>query len=116
MGQDPGARRRRLTVSVFLIANLEIKASGFARFIETTGALKSIVEKVGWRLAGGYMMRTGHLNTIVNIWELDDFNHMNVGWGAIMQDPTFPAIQAALAETVTKETLSFADALTYPAP
>ncbi len=103
-------------MSVYLIANIEVKASGFARFSEAMGRMLPILEKAGWKLAGAFAVRVGQLNTVIDVWELNDHNHMNIGMGAVAQDPGFPEIQAALGETIIRETLSFADKLTYPTP
>jgi hypothetical protein len=101
-------------LSVYLIANLEVKAGGMEAFTAAVAEMVPILEGVGWKLAGAFVTRVGQLNTVLDIWQLDDFNHMNVGWGAVARSPRFPQISAALAETVAKETLSFADRLELP--
>jgi hypothetical protein len=101
-------------MSVFLIATIEVKASGFAAFANALGEIVPIVEGAGWKLASAYVLRTGKLSTVIDVWELSDFNHMNIGMGAIAQSPKFPEIQAVLQETIISETLSFADKLVYP--
>jgi hypothetical protein len=103
-------------MSVYLIATIEVKGSGFAAFSGAIGEMIPILESVGWRLASAYSLRTGQLGTVIDIWELDDFNHMNVGMAAIAQSPRFPQIQAVLQDTILKETLCLADKLTYPKP
>lgn len=101
-------------MSVFLIANIKVKASGLAAFKATMARVQAIAEGAGWRLAAAYALRTGKLNTVIDVWELNDFNHMNVGMAALAQHPDFPEIQAVLQETIVEETLSLADKLTYP--
>jgi hypothetical protein len=73
-----------------------------------------IVEVAGWKLASAYVTRVGQLNTVIDVWELKDFNHMNRGMQALARHPRFPAIQAVLQEVIAKETLTLADKLTYP--
>lgn len=103
-------------MSVFLIATLEVRGASFARFSEAMGQLQSIVEGVGWKLASAYVHRTGPLNTVIDVWELDDLNHMNAGFGAIGADPRGAQIQATMQDAVIRETLNFADAIVYPKP
>jgi hypothetical protein len=114
MGQDAGLRRRQ--VSVYLIATLEVKASLFGPFTEAVGVLQAIVESAGWKLSSAHVLRTGQLNTVINVWELNDYNHMSVGFAAFGSDPRAAEIQGVLGEAVLKETLTFADAISYPKP
>ena len=114
MGQDAGRSRRQL--SVFLIATIEVKASLFGPFTEAMGTLQAVVESAGWKLTSAHVQRTGQLNTVINVWELNDLNHMNAGFAAVGMDPRAAGIQGVLGEAVIKETLTFADAISYPKP
>ena len=102
-------------MSVYLIANIQVRAASFSKFTAVMSKIVAIAETAGWKLASAYVTRVGQLNTVIDVWELDDFNHMNAGMGAIAAHPDFPAIQAVLQEAIIQETLSFADKLTYPA-
>ena len=103
-------------MSVYLIATIEVKASLFDPFIEAMGALQAIVESAGWKLASAHVLRTGQLNTLINVWELNDLNHMTAGFAAVGTDPRAAGIQGVLGEAVIKETITFADAITFPKP
>lgn len=100
-------------MSVFIHVTLEVKAAGFTRFVETMGQAVPILEGLGWKLTGGFVQRTGRLNTVIDIWELEDFEHFDRGLKAFVAAPGFLAIKAALDETVTSETIVFADRLPY---
>lgn len=100
-------------MSVFLQATLEVEAAGYMRFLETMSELVPIAESAGWKLNSAYMHRTGRLNTVVDIWELEDMNHMDRGFAALMGHPRFPVLQQALAETVRNETLVFLQKISY---
>lgn len=102
-------------MAVYLFANIEVKASEFARFIEVMGDVAASVTAAGWKLTGAFIQRTGQLNTVIDVWELEDFNHMNTGMAAVAQHPEFARISATLSEVVVRESLTFADKLTYPA-
>ncbi len=103
-------------MSVFLIATIEVRASLFGPFTEAMGTLQAIVDSAGWKLASAYVLRTGQLNTVIDVWELTDHNHMNAGFAAVGMDPRAVGIQGVLQEAIIKETLTFADAITYPKP
>ena len=100
-------------MSVYLLANIEVKAGQFERFKAVMAETQACVVAAGWKLTGAFMHRTGQLSTVVDIWELDDFNHMNTGMAAVAQHPEFARISATLAEVVVKETLTLADRIKY---
>ncbi len=103
-------------MSVFLIANIEVRGSEFTRFTDVMGEVTAAAEAAGWKLNSAYVLRTGQLGTVIDIWELDDFDHMQSGMAAIAAMPRCAQIQAVLQAAIIKETLSFADKLTYPPP
>ena len=101
-------------MSVFLHVTLEVHAAGLGRFLD--GMEKTAVpflEGQGWRLAGAFVQRTGRLGNVIDLWELDDFQHFDRGLQAFMAQDSFPAFQALLAETVISETIVFADKASY---
>jgi hypothetical protein len=101
-------------MSVFLHVTLEIHAAGLGRFLE--GMEKTAVpflEAQGWRLTGAFVQRTGRLGNVIDLWELDDFQHYDRALQAFMADPTFPDFKTMLAETVISETVVFADKASY---
>jgi len=101
-------------MSVYLHVTLEIHAAGLARFLD--GMEKTAVpflEKQGWRLAGAFVQRTGRLGNVIDLWELEDFQHYDRALQSFMADPAFPAFRALLAETVISETVVFADKASY---
>ena len=69
--------------------------------------------RVGWKLDAAYMHCTGRLNTVVDMWVLDDYNHYDRGMQALMGHPRFAAIREGLAATVRNETLVFLQKLSY---
>lgn len=104
-------------MSVYLHVTLEIHAAGLARFLDGMGEVATpFLEGQGWRLAGAFVQRTGRLGNVIDLWELDDFQHYDRGLKAFAADPRFPAFQAMLAETVISETVVFADRASYMHP
>src|SRR6185369_2486491 len=77
-------------MSVYLHVTLEIHAAGLGRFLE--GMEKTAVpflETQGWRLTGAFVQRTGRLGNVIDLWELDDFQHYDRALQAFMADPAF---------------------------
>ena len=101
-------------MSVYLIATIETRPGGLEGVKTAIAEMIPILESQGWKLASAYALRTGQLGTIIDVWELPDFNSMNTGMAAVAQSPNFPAIQRLLQESIAKETLVLADALEYP--
>ena len=100
-------------MTVCLQATLEIEATGFTRFTEIMGEAVAILENAGWKLDAAYMHCTGRLHTVVDMWQLADYNHFDRGMQALMAHPRFPAIAQVLAETVRNETLVFLQKFSY---
>jgi len=101
-------------MSVFLHVTLEIHAAGLGRFLE--GMQKTAVpllEREGWRLAGAFVQRSGRLGNVIDLWELDDFQHYDRALKSLGAHPDFPAFKAMLDETVISETVVFCDPASY---
>ena len=84
-----------------------------ARFIEVMAEAVPLLEGWGWKLAGAFSQRTGRLNTIIDLWELEDFSQFDTVLKKFVAHPRFPAIKAVLDDTVSSETIVFADKLSY---
>ncbi|HEX7761811.1 MAG TPA: NIPSNAP family protein [Caulobacteraceae bacterium] len=103
-------------MSVYLHVTLEIHAAGLGRFLDAMGETAvPFLEGQGWRLAGAFVQRTGRLGNVIDLWELDDFQHYDRALQAFMADERFPAFRTLLAETVISETVVFADKASYMA-
>src|SRR3954463_15694043 len=100
-------------MSVYLHVTLEVHAAGMRKFVQTMEEAVPILEHAGWKLSGAFVQRTGRLNNIIDLWELDDFNHFDRGIATLVAHPQFASIGAALAETVQSETIVFADKAAY---
>lgn len=100
-------------MTTFLHVTLEVKASGLAKFIETMVEATSLLEGWGWKLHGAFVQRTGKLNTVIDVWELESFTAFDMVLKKFVAHPRFPAIKAVLDETVNSETIVFADKAPY---
>lgn len=102
-------------MSVYLQATLEIDGAGYMRFVQTMTEWVPIIEESGWKLHAAYMHRTGRLNTVIDIWELDDMAHMDRGFALLMAHPRFGEFKKVLDETVKSETLVLLQKFAYGA-
>ena len=101
-------------MSVYLHVTLEIHAAGLGKLLaamEETAV--PLLEREGWRLAGAFVQRSGRLGNVIDLWELDDFQHYDRALQVLGAHPAFPAFKAVLEETVISETVVFADKASY---
>ena len=101
-------------MSVYIHVTLEIHAAGLGRFLEAMEKTAvPFLEGQGWKLAGAFVQRSGRLGNVIDLWELEDFQHYDRALQALMADPSFPAFKKVLEETVISETVVFADRAAY---
>lgn len=101
-------------MSVYLHVTLEIHAAGLTRFLDAMrDTAVPFLEKQGWRMAGAFVQRTGRLGNVIDLWELDDFQHYERALKAFSGEPDFAAFKTMLDETVISETVVFCDAASY---
>jgi len=104
-------------MSVYLHVTLEVHAAGLGRFLEAMEKTAvPFLEGQGWRLAGAFVQRTGRLGNVIDLWELDDFQHYDRAIQKLSADPAFPAFKKVLEETVISETIVFCNAASYMHP
>lgn len=95
-------------MSVFLHVTMDVKASELGRFNKVMAEAVEILEGEGWSLFSALIQRTGKLNTVIDIWELNDFQHFDDGLQKFIANPRFAGIKKVLDETVLTETIVFA--------
>ena len=101
-------------MSVYLHVTLEIHARGLPRFLDAMEKIAvPVLEGEGWRLAGAFVQRSGRLGNVIDLWELEDFQHYDRALKVLGAHAAFPALKQVLEETVISETVVFADALPY---
>ena len=104
-------------MSVYLHVTLEIHAAGLPRFLDAMEKTAvPILEGEGWRLAGAFVQRSGRLGNVIDLWELDDFQHYDRALQVLSAHQVFPAFKKVLEETVISETVVFCNAAPYMHP
>jgi hypothetical protein len=69
-----------------------------------------IMEGAGWRMIGCFVQRTGRLNTIVDLWEMDDYSAFTTTYAAFRAHPDYAEIRVLLDRYIETETLVFMEA------
>ena len=110
---DVANHRRETTLAIYFQSTIHVRSAGLQKFEKTMEKLVSIVEGTGWKLIGAYVQRTGRLNTVIDLWQLDDYNHYGLGLKHLTTHSDFPAIAAVLSETIEDETVVFMDKAPY---
>lgn len=72
-----------------------------------TRELIPLLQSQGWQLVGCFTSRTGPINTIIALWELEDMEHFRRAYRGCAVHPAFPDLRARLDACVQKETLTF---------
>ncbi|MEL7452126.1 MAG: NIPSNAP family protein [Pseudomonadota bacterium] len=100
-------------MTVFLQSTLQCHGNGLSDFLGVMKMIKPIVEAAGWRLDRAFLHRTGRLHTVVDIWELEDFNSYDVGIAALVAHPNFIDYKAVLDRTLIREDIIFLSKTDY---
>ena len=100
-------------MSINLHVTLEIHAAHVQHFMAVMEEIVPVVEGIGWKLTGAFVQRTGRLHNVIDLWELRDFNHFDVGIQTIASHKKGPEFLARLAECVISETVVFAEKAPY---
>jgi len=100
-------------MAVYLHVTLLLKQGKLPVFRDAMKIAQPIAETAGWKLHDAFLFRSGRLNTVVDLWELEDMNHYERGMTALQRSPRFAELQSKLADSVESETICFADRLRY---
>ncbi len=101
-------------MSVYLHVTLEVTAAGLGRFLDAMKTTATpFLEREGWKLVGAFVQRSGRLGTVIDLWELEDFQHYDRALQKLMTDDGYPAFKKVLEETVINEVVVFADKASY---
>jgi quinol monooxygenase YgiN len=99
---------------VFVHVTLELRGEYVESFMT---AMKEIavpyLESKGWKLYAAFLQSTGRLNTVIDIWEIEDMNHYQSALGAFFTSDVFPKFKPLLDQAVINETIVLADKASY---
>ncbi len=100
-------------MTTYLHVTLEVHATEMARFKAVMARATPVLEAAGWKLVGAFQQRTGRLNTLIDLWELEDMNHYGRALGALAAHPDAAELIHEINACVASETIVFADRIAY---
>lgn len=94
---------------IFLKAEITVRPGHVPAMLEllTKRIFPIMQANGGWKMCGCFVQRTGRLNTIVDIWQLDDYGHFDAVYAVFRDAPDYPEIRKLLDTYVETETLVF---------
>lgn len=98
---------------VYLHVTLKIIQSEVGNFYGAMDKAVPILEELGWKFVGAWLGRVGRLNTVVDLWELED---ANMYWRVLKEfteRPEYPAIQEVFNTAIEEEVVHMMDRVPY---
>lgn len=89
-------------MAVYLKASIRVVPGKLAQFKATLEQVVPIMEANGWRLLGSWHHSTGPINSVTDIWELEDANVFTSARAALKGEVN-PELRRALDECVRDE-------------
>lgn len=98
---------------IFLKAELTVQAVDLPPLLDLfrNRFFPVLEDEAGWKLQGCFQQRTGRINTLVDIWELENYGHFERGYDVLRAHPAYPDIRNQLDKLVETETLVFMEHL-----
>lgn len=84
-----------------------------ARFHAVMAEMVPVMEERGWTLLGAWSTLIGRLDTVVDVWAVEDANAVRTTLAAAAGHPDFPRWHQELSEVVLEETLQLMLPLPY---
>jgi NIPSNAP protein len=97
----------------YLLATLKVKYGQQQRFYEVMSHLKPVLEKEGWKLIGAYQTAIGPLNTVIDLWEVENPNAVTGTLSAASKNPEFAKWAAELPNLLEEEALQLMTKVPY---
>lgn len=98
---------------LYLHATLKIRHGQLDRFVEAKAAQVPVLEGYGWRLVGGWTTMFGRIYTVINIWEVPDFDTFTQSSARWRDSPEGQAFRVVTKEVVEEEVLVLMRSLPY---
>lgn len=92
---------------VFTHYSIKLRAGKLQDFVSLMNSLTPVVAKHGWKLLGSYSSVVGHLNTVVDLWELPN----EAAIQAAISDSEVAKIASRFGEIVEDQTLTLLNKL-----
>jgi hypothetical protein len=100
-------------MSYYLLATLKVKNGQQRKLYEVMSHLKPVLENSGWKLVGAYENSIGRLNTVIDLWEINDPNAVPFTLATASKDADFVRWAAHLPELLEEEVLQIMTKVPY---
>lgn len=96
-------------MAVHMQATIELFPGKIGQFKKTLLKTIPIMESAGMKLVGSWVSTSGVLNTVTDLWLLEDLNTQSRAFAALMAHESFAEIRRSFDECIQKETIVFMD-------
>jgi len=98
---------------VYLHVTLKVVQSEVENFYAAMEKAVPIIEELGWKFIGAWVDRVGRLNTVIDLWELEDANMYWRVMKEFSERPEYPAFKEVLEKSVEEEVVHMMDKVPY---
>lgn len=98
---------------VYLHVTLKVVPSELENFYAAMEKAVPIIEELGWKFIGAWAGRVGRLNTIIDLWELEDANMYWRVMKEFSERPEYPAFQEVVERSIEEEVVHMMDKVPY---
>lgn len=98
---------------VYLHVTLKVVQSEVENFYDAMAKAVPVIEELGWKFIGAWVDRVGRLNTVVDLWELEDANMYWRVMKEFSKRPEYPAFKEVLDRSVEEEVVHMMDSVPY---
>ena len=98
---------------IYLHVTLKIRAEKRKMFYEVMEEAVPIIESLGWKFIGAWADGVGRLNTVVDLWELEDANMYFDVMSAFSKDERYPSIVERMNAAIEEEVVHMMSKVPY---
>ena len=98
---------------VYLHVTLKIDAEKRDMFFDVMKEAVPILEGLGWKFIGAWVDRVGRLNTVVDLWELEDANMYFDVMSQFAKHDDYPSIVARMDAAIDEEVVHMMTKVPY---
>ena len=98
---------------VYLQASIKLRPGKQADFVSMLNKLAPVLAKRGMRLLGSYGNLVGRLNTVIDLWEIENPNSVPATLAEASKDAEFKEWAAHLPELLEEEVLQIMTKVPY---
>ena len=98
---------------VYLHVTLKIRATEAKRFYDIMERAVPIIESLGWKFIGAWVDRVGRLNTVIDLWELEDADMYFDVMKKFSEHPEYPEIVQVMNESIEEEVVHMMSKVPY---